>query len=203
VVKISRRERGRGLSSDSAGRSTSSGPELSCKEPHFRGIERCAKRSRILLISPFEASSGQEGFGRWFRGNCDRAAMEGIPTDQRDAIQEGVLYGYPDVAILDFVKWMASGDTKPLPQTDMACIRRYRCPEPNFAFSPGHRHDPAIEGTVALWGKFLANFYRTTWHRSLQKDTVFQAARKKHDDDGKRYADELKSQYLLTQPENH
>lgn len=147
----------------------------------LRGFERVSKLTRFPCYSPFEASSGWETLREWNAQVIKRAKQEGLTSDEISTITCGVRYGYPDIAIRDFLKWLASSRKISTMDTNIPFVKRYTCAEPNFTFLPEHLSDPSIRATVDLFGTILRDFYLSPWHKAREKDPVFLAARSKND----------------------
>jgi uncharacterized protein len=149
----------------------------------LRGFERVSKLTRFpCYCSPFEARSGWDGLREWSAQAHKRADQEGLTKDDMMNITFGVRYGYPDIAIKDFLAWIASSRKIPTMDSSIPFVKRYSCAEPNFLFLPDHRGDPTIRATIDLFGTILRDFYGSPWHRERERDPIFLAARRANDE---------------------
>jgi hypothetical protein len=149
----------------------------------LRGLERVSKLTKIRGFSAFEASAGWDGAREW--NSACLTTLEALQADgklpfSKDDIFHvitGVNKGYPDVAIYDAVDWSSGDRREQMAGTDIPHVSLYGGAEPNFDYAPKHEGDPSIQNTVASWGKVLENFYNSSWHRTISKDTQFLQAR--------------------------
>jgi len=147
----------------------------------LKGYERVSKLTAFSFYRPFDASQGWDGLDEWSVELNKRARQEGISDDDLLNITCGVRYGYPDIAIRDFLSWLASSKELKYVTSSIPFAGRYKCAEPNFIFLPEHRNNAAIKSTVDLCGTILRDFYDSPWHREREKDPVFLAARAEND----------------------
>ncbi|MDQ7825156.1 MAG: DNA-binding protein [Candidatus Eremiobacteraeota bacterium] len=148
----------------------------------LHGFERISRLTGFSVYTPFEASSGWEALKSWNAQVFKRAQEQGLKIDDIQDISSGIRYGYPDIAIKDFLEWRASSRKIPMVDSDIPFVKRYQCAEPNFSLKPEHRDDPDVKATVSLFGTILKDFYGSPWHRERESDPIFLAARKANDD---------------------
>ncbi len=88
----------------------------------------------------------------------------------------GVLAGYPEKAILESVlKWdEADPFAETLVNADIRGAGYYICPQPVYSYPRHLMNDPDIVKHEKLWSNLLKDYYRSDFHRSLEKDKKFQ-----------------------------
>lgn len=143
------------------------------------GFERATKRSKIPGVSVYEASSGPEGFNRFwgdFEERIKRAKEEGkISKDLNDDIlSQGIYLGYPDQAILDYSDWYTKKkDPYEIRDANIPYSRTYQCAEPNFDYYKEHENDPDIRQYIEEAGTALRDFYESDWHKRIAEGDSF------------------------------
>jgi len=143
------------------------------------GYELIIRQTKIHFIKPFNASEGWDGFDAW--DNAMRELIESQKDRKKqvelDNAYQGVIFGYPDLAIADFQQWIFTDNRMYMAKSDIPYSHLYNCAEPNFEYFPEHEKDPAIRDTIKKWGTILTDFYQSSWHLKLAKDPAFQEAR--------------------------
>ena len=90
----------------------------------------------------------------------------------------GILVGYPDKAILEAVLlWNKEDDpfAEPVIDADIRGANYYSCPQPVYSYPRSLVTDPAIANHEKLWSGLLREYYQSDFHKSLEKNSDFQA----------------------------
>jgi len=87
----------------------------------------------------------------------------------------GILLGYPDEAILGLLDDF--DEKAPYPGNLLhAAIKHadfYMCPQPVYDYPRTLKGNPAIKRHEKLWSTILDDFYTSSFHKALAKDTAF------------------------------
>lgn len=154
---------------------------------NLKGYEVISRSTKLEGIVPFYADEGREGLKKWWNTCFENLEKNGNFSSKEDRrmLMEGIRYGYPDRAIMDFIDWINTGRKKYHSFSNIPYSSLYSCAEPNFCYYPESEDDEGIRSTVALWGEILREFYRTPFCRELETNPEFIKARleakKKHD----------------------
>jgi hypothetical protein len=155
---------------------------------NLKGFERVSKLTKIPGITPFDASTGWDGYEKWHWETFSRlkkmsaAGKLPFPETEVHHVIGGIDKGYPDQAIYDAVEWSGKYNrNSPIKETEIPYVSLYGGTEPNFLFHPDHADDPGIKQTVVQWGEILKNFYASAWHQKIKQDPQFITARKLND----------------------
>lgn len=111
------------------------------------------------------------------------AALQGNKTfasstvDLSD-IASGLLYGYPDAAVVS-AEQIYNQPERPfgekLIDADIRGADFYDCPQPVYSYARSMSDDTAIRIHEQLWSTILQNFYDSDFHRTLAADRTFRA----------------------------
>ena len=142
----------------------------------LEGYARSSRTSHLVGISPFDASTGWEGFHEWL-DTTFRALQSAYPTHAM-TIWDGFLLGYPDQAIMDFCAALETGTVEQMERVRLPAVDRYLGAQPCFSYAPAHASDPDIVATATAWQELLEGVYASAWHQHLAADPAFQAARR-------------------------
>ena len=137
----------------------------------LRGLESYTHKTRLSWVPKYSLSSGWPGYYKWkneiWKGMPDRA-------NGFDRV-EGVMLGYPPVAIENFQNLNFLGF-----QAVRSYVResdRYLCDEPAFWLRWQDAQHPEVVDREQQWGSFLEKAYATPKHQNIAKDPTFLAAR--------------------------
>ena len=149
---------------------------------NLSGFERISRRTKLLSLSPFDASSGFDGLWEWreqVEVALEHAQRDGVipPEHLLNIYRDGIELGYPDQAIKDFADWYVTGRKKRLMESQISGVGTYREHEPDFDFYPEHANDPEIRACIERSERILKEFYESDWHQRIQRDPGFIAAR--------------------------
>ncbi len=156
-----------------SGRPSRKGNLTSIKVNSLLGYERLSKKSRLPGMTPFDSSTGWEGWWEWYKKVCDdlEEAQEQGKIPKTIHVIGGMIHGYPDQAILDAADSEHTdkkmGDV-PIPNTGL-----YNEAEPSFLVYPEHLGDPSIQEYVKQAGQILKDFYDSEWHKKIAPQLAF------------------------------
>ena len=108
------------------------------------------------------------------RTNVDETIAE---ESIRTHVVLGVLLGYPDVAILDYLLDDEQRDpfSAPYIDADIRGAKYYDCPQPIYQYRRTLITNPEIIAHETLWSNILKEYYTSDFHKSLEADPQFQA----------------------------
>lgn len=97
------------------------------------------------------------------------------------SIWEGMLYGYPAIAITSYNDWdiamilARSEDEEPGPllESDVAYRDMYLAPHVVYSYPRELKGDEAIEAHRRLWSEVLIGIYESDWHKKVKKSKEF------------------------------
>jgi len=160
--------------SDEIEKSASDGIEF--LEIHLKNLlayERVSKTSQLPGVAEYEVSRGEDGLHDWYkntRSGLQEAQKQGLLPQGEKAVgimMQGLYFGYPDQAILDFTNWyMKKGEHSELTDSDMKFTRMYKEPVPDFDYYSEHSDDTAIQAYKKEAEQILKDFYGSPWHRT-------------------------------------
>lgn len=147
---------------------------------NLKGLEYTSKKTKFPFVEPFDASSGKEGMKTWLKRFSEKAEeyFKDKPYKETELGQPlqhfiiGFALGYPDQALLDMYNTFYE-EKSPLIYTKIPYSDYYEGAQPNFGYLPEHENEESILNTKELWGKFLKDFYNTSWHLQIAKDPTF------------------------------
>lgn len=89
----------------------------------------------------------------------------------------GILVGYPDKAILGSVSDWEKDDpfAEPLIDADIRGSGYYICPRPVYSYPRHLVTDSYINAHEQLWSSILQDFYTSSFHETLAKDSDFKS----------------------------
>lgn len=155
---------------------------------NFRGVERKSKTTRMSGVPPYDSKLGKDGLMKWHR-ELDSSLAEAQKTGKipkaadLEILFEGIVFGYPDQAIIDFEKCLRTGDIhKDLSEADIvsatAEAKKYQGAVPEFDYYPENKDNPEIVEYISRARKILSDFYQSEWFQELSKKQEFQESRK-------------------------
>jgi len=155
---------------------------------NFKGIERKSRMTKIPCVPPYESMLGDEP-REWLKKLTDslkEAQKAGkIPKEVNvEILVEGIIFGYPDQAILDFEKCLREGKIDDdLLDADILSsaieATEYKGAVPEFCYYPEHKDDREIVEYVTRAREVLEGFYQTDWFKKLSREQEFQKFRQK------------------------
>lgn len=151
---------------------------------NLNGYEKVTKRSTIPGVIPFQASLGFGELQTW-RIQClesiETAGANGLipPDSDVDSLMTGIIYGYPDLANLDFNDWLLKERGRKMKESDIPYTGIYEEAEPNFVYYPEHANDPAIRQHIKKAGDILEGFYLSEWIARLRQTPILQRHERK------------------------
>lgn len=136
------------------------------------GYERMSHSTAIPGVPEFDSRAGWEEFEKWYPGfvnGVEQAQKQGKLPAEYDtaAVLSGLNKGYPDQAIYDFARWLASNKEPRLQESAIPYTGLYQEAEPNFDFFPEHADDPTIQSYIKQAGQLLKEFYESAWHQQI------------------------------------
>lgn len=137
---------------------------------NLHGYERATVSTKIPDIPPYDSKTGWEGLSKWRKTFFE--SFDKLPDDEKKERENqiiGIMKGYPDVAINDFMDWLRSGE-KHLKGMDFAKIPfmgLYQEAEPAYEFKKEHADDPSIVANIKEAGDILRDFYRSEFHQRV------------------------------------
>ncbi len=89
----------------------------------------------------------------------------------------GILVGYPDKAILGLVSDWEKDDpfAEPFIDADIRGSWYYICPRPVYSYPRHLVNDTHINTHEQLWSGILQDFYTSSFHETLAKDSIFKS----------------------------
>lgn len=153
---------------------------------NLKGLEYKTKRTRIPGFVPYQSNSGFEGRMEWFRKldeNIVSAQTQGFLSPEIDitVYDQGIQFGYPDQAIIDFEKSLRTGDIqKDLIESDIMfthpAAQKYQNPVPDFDYDP-KKADPEVLEYLERAKQILRDFYSSELYIKIASDPNFLQAR--------------------------
>lgn len=103
--------------------------------------------------------------------------LQDLSNDYLYDIAFGIQLGYPDKAILGYLKTLDERDkfAEPVIDADIRGADYYWCPQPLYMYPRHLVNDPEINAHEKLWSSILKEFYTSEFHESLAKDPKFKA----------------------------
>lgn len=136
---------------------------------NLAAVEEWVSKTKLLDLPHFDKSEGLMGFEKWreevvkkFGGDSDKEQMV-----------IGVIKGYPDQAITDFIDWLKSGSKKKIQDVDIPHTGTYKEAGPIYSFYPEHANDPEIVSNAKQSSEVLAGFYESQWHKDVADNLSF------------------------------
>ncbi|MFA6437382.1 MAG: hypothetical protein WC242_04420 [Candidatus Paceibacterota bacterium] len=153
---------------------------------NFKGIERKSRMTKIPCVPPYESILGDEP-KEWLKKltNSLKEAQEAgkIPKEVNvEILAEGIIFGYPDQAILDYEKCRREGKIDDdLLDADILSsapeTTEYKGAVPEFCYYPEHKDDHEIIEYITKAREILGSFYQTDWFKELSQGQEFQKSR--------------------------
>lgn len=155
---------------------------------NFKGIERKSKITRIPGVPQYDSKLGEDGLMTWYR-KFDSSLKEAQKTGKiQKAVDleiffEGIIFGYPDQAIIDFEKCLRTGNIhKDLLGADIISsipeARKYQGAVPEFDYYLENKGNQEIVEYILRARKILSDFYQSDWFKELSRRQEFQKSRK-------------------------
>lgn len=96
-------------------------------------------------------------------------------------IREGLLYGYPAIAITSYIDWNVSMSLARNPaeepgeslDSDIAYHDMYFAPHVGYSYPKELQKDETIKKHQKLWSEILTNIYESDWHKELKQNNEF------------------------------
>jgi hypothetical protein len=156
---------------------------------NFRGVERKSKTTRMPGVPPYDSKLGKDGLMKWYR-ELDTSLKEAQKIGKisqavdLEILFEGIIFGYPDQAIIDFEKCLRTGDIhKDLSEADIisatAEAKKYQGAVPEFDYYPENKDNLEIVEYISKARKILSDFYQSEWFQELSQKQEFQESRQK------------------------
>lgn len=159
---------------------------------NFKGMENTSKLSRLSFITPFDSSTGYEGFLSWLKESRHKAEsyFQDKASFHKEALDHliiGLERGYPDQALLDL--YNAYLKYTDFPKNIFNLFKLTRIPysdfydnaQPNFHYLAEHENEKSIAATKQTWGDLLTDFYNAPWHKAIANDPGFVKIRASED----------------------
>ncbi len=154
---------------------------------NFKGVEIKSKTTRMPGVPPYNSKLGEEGLMKWHRefdNSLKEAQKEGkIPKAvDLEILFEGIIFGYPDQAIIDFEKCLRIGKIhEDLLEADILSsvseAKKYQGAVPEFDYYPEHKNNSEIIDYISKAKKILNDFYQSDWFKELSRRKEFQESR--------------------------
>lgn len=144
---------------------------------NLAGLERMSRATRIAGFEPYFATSGWRGYYEWTDRVLERLSRN--PQLGVDGVHAyfGVLLGYPDRAILDYLR-ARNRSPRQMIGSDTPWTTYYECGVASFRFPANDYDDATIVATERVWGDLLEAIYTSPEMRSLEADAEFCDARR-------------------------
>ncbi|MBI2459754.1 MAG: hypothetical protein HYV53_04385 [Parcubacteria group bacterium] len=154
---------------------------------NFKGVERKSKITRIPGVPQYDSKLGKDGLIRW-RKEFDSSLKEAQKTGKipkavdLEILFEGIIFGYPDQAIIDFEKCLRTGRIhEDLIEADIISsipeAEKYQGAVPEFDYYPEHKDNPEIVEYISNAKNILNDFYQSDWFKELSQRKEFQESR--------------------------
>ena len=141
------------------------------------GLEQSITSSRLInpdvLEKLVEGLTGEEVMNEMRSSVATIAGLEDSEFISHCAF--GILLGYPDVAIRDYLHEELGRDefSTPLIDADIRGATYYICPQPVYSYHRDIMADPQIINHEQLWSRVLKDYYTSDFHRQLEADASF------------------------------
>ena len=107
------------------------------------------------------------------------ARSRDFTKSQIDDVVQGVIFGYPEVAIFGVTSLMDDNtgdyDSSRVLSASISCADYYRCPQPVCDYPKTILNDYQILKHEQAWSSILRDFYDSDTHRGLENDDSFMA----------------------------
>lgn len=152
----------------------------------LEGLDKRTRESKLAWIPRYHRETGWPGYYQWKKEIYRRLPDKGKYNFDK---VEGVMLGYPDVAVEQFENlvwsdWPTTVDAY-LPES-----RFYTCGLPIYSLRWQDAGDAGLVALEGEWRSFLAAAWASPTHKELAKDPAFDKARRR------RAADEAKPDTL-------
>ena len=136
---------------------------------NLQALEGATANTKLKGIPIFKKSSGMNGLKQWAEN-----AYGNFDSDDLDSeIVVGVIKGYPDQAIVDFIDYLKTNRKKKVVDSKIPYTGFYSEAQPNYDFYPEHINDPGIAKNIAQSGEILKAFYESPWHKQVASKLSF------------------------------
>lgn len=141
------------------------------------GLERVSRSTHIAGFRPYHAETGWTGYYEWQDATM-KSLVKHAPVPGNEAhVLYGVLLGYPDRAILDYLRADRTSHDRFI-SSDIPWTTYYECGVASFSFPPHDCDHPQIVSTEREWGQLLEAIYTAPDMRRLDADPEFRDARR-------------------------
>lgn len=154
---------------------------------NLKGLEYKTKRTKLPGFFPYLSILGFKGKNTWhdqIEENLEKARKSGeiSPDIDTQIYEEGILFGYPDKAVIDFEKTLRTGDIqKDLVDSDIETThpfsKKYEGPSCDFHHDPSSANDPEIVEYIERAKQILKDFYNSELLIKISQDPKFLVAR--------------------------
>ena len=129
------------------------------------------------LMNKVQSVTSFEDFFALLKTHTTIDLVQTTDPDVIEHIAQGVLLGYPDSAIVDYLNEQYEEDkfAPPLIDADIRGANYYDCPRPIYSYHRNLITDSSIVTHEKLWSQILTEYYTSDFHKSLEADPLFHA----------------------------